>query len=191
VRQTDSFVARLSDPNIVGPAELALLRQLAGQRLDERVEGFDLFAGVWWPLRQKSRASPRREVAWLIAKLYAAASLPHVRRANGPGPRLAEVVGRCEPLERRARERYRRRFDSLLQTPLSAIETHVAWALGVAHDAVGRARIQGLDWVALTDDLSIWDRANEHRRRVDIRDQWAKDYFGAMPNPKKGANDAD
>ena len=43
--------------------DLGLLRTHSGQGLDETVGGFDLFAGLWWPLRQKNERAPRREVA--------------------------------------------------------------------------------------------------------------------------------
>ena len=39
--------------------EFALLRTLAGKRLDDSVKGFDLFAGLWWPLRQRSERAPQ------------------------------------------------------------------------------------------------------------------------------------
>ena len=47
-----------------------LLRTHAGLGLDQSVQGFDLFAGIWWPLRQNSSKAPRREVAWLVAKIH-------------------------------------------------------------------------------------------------------------------------
>jgi hypothetical protein len=50
--------------------ELGLLRTHAGQGLDESVDGFDLFSGLWWPLRRKNERAPRRPVAWLIVPVY-------------------------------------------------------------------------------------------------------------------------
>ena len=70
--------------------ELGLLRQHAGRGLDESVEGFDLFAGLWWPLRAQNQRAPRRAVAWLVAKLYAFRPVEH-----SPGETLAYQLGRC------------------------------------------------------------------------------------------------
>lgn len=67
--QTAAFIARLTNDLKFGPGERARLRVLAGSGLDESIGGFDLFTGLWWPLRQKNTASPRREIAWLISKL--------------------------------------------------------------------------------------------------------------------------
>jgi len=73
VKPTEQYIEYLTR---MKAGELGLLRQHAGQGLDETVDGFDLFAGLWWPLRAKSERTPRREVAWLIAKLYAFRPIP-------------------------------------------------------------------------------------------------------------------
>ena len=77
--------------------ELGLLRTHAGQGLDESVEGFDLFAGLWWPLRAQTQRAPRREVAWLVAKLYAFQPLEH-----SPGETLARQLGRSRTRDEKA-----------------------------------------------------------------------------------------
>lgn len=130
------------------PGELGLLRVHAGKGLDESVDGFDLFAGLWWPLRQRNERAPRREVAWLVAKLYAFCPIPH-----SPDNYLARQLGRCQPNEKRTRERYQQRFDRMLALPVVRIEPALEWAL----DWVASNRLR-LDWVKLTDDLSIWER---------------------------------
>ncbi|MFZ5500852.1 MAG: type I-E CRISPR-associated protein Cse2/CasB [Candidatus Micrarchaeota archaeon] len=132
----------------VKPGELGLLRTHAGKGLDETVHGFDLFASLWWPLRQGTERAPRREVAWLIAKLYAYCPITH-----SPDDYLARQLGRCLPNERQAKERYRKRFDRMLALPVGRIEPALQWAL----DWVSSMR-PSLDWVKLTDDLSIWER---------------------------------
>ena len=175
--QTAAYIAQLTNQRRFGPGERARLRALAGCGLDEDTPGFDLFTGLWWPLRQKNQTAPRREVAWLVAKLYAAYTVPHVRPYGGQGPPLPEAIGRSEPREPYLQERFRRRFDALLCTPLGGLEPHLHWALSVARDAVVARRLQGIDWVQLTDDLSIWDRGGEHRRECDIRDIWAEQYL--------------
>lgn len=180
--QTTAFIARMAGERIIGPGERARLRSLAGCGLDEDTPGFDVFTGLWWPLRQKNKSAPPREIAWLVAKLYAASPIPHVRSNADEGPSLAQVLGRSEPREEHARKRFRRRFDSLLCTPLGALEPHLRWALSIVRDAVVAGRSQGIDWVELTDHLSVWDRGEEHRLQRDIRDIWAEQYLEATHN---------
>lgn len=140
--------------------DLGLLRTHAGQGLDETVNGFDLFSGLWWPLRQKNERAPRREVAWLIAKLYAFCPIP-----QSPDETLARQLRRCQPNEEQARKRYQKRFDRMLALPVGQIEPALQWALDVV--ASGG---QKLDWVRLTDDLSIWERES-------VRLKWAEHFL--------------
>lgn len=140
--------------------ELGLLRQHAGQGLDETVDGFDLFAGFWWPLRAKSERTPRREVAWLIAKLYAFRPIP-----QSPGEMLASQIARCQPNKDPAKKRFTQRFDRVLTTPLGRMEPHLRWALGML-----AAKNLKLDWAQLTDDLSIWERES-------TRLKWANQFL--------------
>lgn len=180
--QTAAFIARLTNKRfkrLFGPGEQARLRALAGRGLDEDVAGFDLFAGLWWPLRQKNRTAPRREIAWLIAKSYAAFPIPHEPCERDGPTALAVILGRAE---RRLSgldgpRRFRQRFDSLLGTPLAGLEPYLRWALTIVRDAVTAGRAKGIDWVQLTDHLSIWDRGEEHRIGQDIRDIWAEQYL--------------
>lgn len=174
---TADFIARLESNRLFGPGERARMRTLAGSGLDESTPGFDLFTGLWWPLRQKSPKAPRREVAWLVAKLYAAFTVPHV---NEESAQLPAILGRFEPRHNHDGPRYRRRFDALLCAPLSAIEPHLRWGLSVVRDECRLRRIAGLDWAKLTDHLSIWDRGSEHRLEQDVRDIWAEKYLNEI-----------
>ena len=97
--------------------ELGLLRTHAGRGLDETVDGFDLFAGLWWPLRAQDQRTPRRGVAWMIAKLYALRPVDH-----SPGSALAFQVGRCRPQGDPDRERFAKGFDRMLSMTLGQIE---------------------------------------------------------------------
>ncbi|MBI1785434.1 type I-E CRISPR-associated protein Cse2/CasB [Candidatus Sumerlaeota bacterium] len=154
---TEEYIQRLGT---LKAGELGLLRTHAGQGLDESVEGFDLFAGLWWPLREKNQRAPRREVAWLIAKLYASCPAPHA-----PGDLLPLQLGRLHPLDDRERARYRQRFDRMLLLPLGKLERPLQW--GIDHV---RSSKRKLDWVKLTDDLSYW----EHESK---RLEWAKQFL--------------
>lgn len=187
--QTAALIVRLTSDRIFGPGERARIRALAGRGLDESTAGFDLFAGLWWPLREKNAAAPRREIAWLVTKLYAAFPIRHERCERGGPTALAVMLGREERRLSKldGRQRFRQRFDSLLCTPLGGLEPHLRWALGVVREA-GRAK--GIDWIQLTDDLSIWDRGEKHRLGRDIRDIWAEQYLGhtKQPNNEKGGH---
>ena len=141
--------------------ELGLLRTHAGQGLDESVGGFDLFSGLWWPLRRKNERAPRRKVAWLIAKLYGSCPI-----AQSPGDTLARQLGRCQPNDDTARKRFRKRFDRMLMLPLDKIEPALRWAL----DEVASSS-RKLDWVKLTDHLSILEREA-------TRLEWAEEFLG-------------
>ena len=155
---TEQFIQVLAQ---LKPGDLGLLRTHAGQGLDESVEGFDLFAGLWWPLREKSQAAPRREVAWLIAKLYAFCPLEH-----SSDDTLARQLRRCQPKEKQAAESFQLRFDAMLGLPLDRIEPALRWAL----DCIA-SNGHTLDWVKLTDNLSQWERESTRLR-------WSKQFLG-------------
>jgi len=142
------------------PGDLGLLRQQAGLSLDESVDGFDLFAGVWWPLRARSQRTPRREVAWLVAKLYAFCPLPQTT-----GAKLAEQLGRLNATNKDAEARRQQRVDELLTLPLNQIEPALQWAIKLVSQNGA-----GLDWVRLTDDLSYWEREQ-------TRIKWAEQFL--------------
>ncbi len=155
---TEEYIRELTRLKL---GELGLLRAHTGQGIDESVEAFDLFSGLWWPLRQASPRAPRREVAWLIAKLYAGRPMP-----QSQGATLARLMRvRC-PARDPERKRYVQRFDALVALPVRKMEP----ALRLALDRVAPGS-RGLDWVRLTDDLSRWNR--EETRMV-----WVKQFTG-------------
>lgn len=172
--QAQEFVRKLES---MKEGERSQLRRLAGHPVHRSLDGFDLFTGLWWPLRQKNKAATRRETSWLVTKLFCAFPLPHV---EGNGGSLAMLLGAFEPTEEQVQRRYRARFDALLQADLSDVEPHLHWALRIVADAVEKKRCPGLTWAQLLDDLSIWDRGDEHRLRRDIRDIWAEEYLKAV-----------
>ncbi|MBI4289610.1 MAG: type I-E CRISPR-associated protein Cse2/CasB [Chloroflexi bacterium] len=172
--QAAAFIHQLQSLN---EGERSRLRRLAGQPPDKSLAGFDLFTGVWWPLRQRNQAAPRRETSWLIAQLFGAFPIPVV---TGDSGYLPSVLGANEPTVEQDQKRYRGRFDALLQAALPGLEPHLHWALHVVAATVERKRCPGLDWAQLLDDLSIWDRADEHRLKRDVRDIWAEEYLKAV-----------
>jgi len=68
VSQTLAYINRLED---LQEGERSRLRRLAGMPLDAALPGFDLFTGLWWPLRQASPVAPRRETSWLVGESIA------------------------------------------------------------------------------------------------------------------------
>jgi CRISPR type I-E-associated protein CasB/Cse2 len=141
--------------------DISLLRILARKSLDQTVLGFDLFAGLWWPLQNRNARAPQRDVAWLIAKLYAAFPLQH-----NDGDNFARQLGRCRPSGDDARDRFERRFDHLLVSPSADIEDPLRWGLDIL-----AGENMSIDWVKLTDDLSIWERES-------TRLHWIKQFLG-------------
>jgi CRISPR type I-E-associated protein CasB/Cse2 len=140
--------------------ELARLRHHAGRGLDESVDGFDLFAGLWWPLRAQNQRAPRRAVAWLVAKLYAFQPVEH-----SPGETFAYQLGRCRKDRDPEKDPVGQRFDRMLTLPVDQIEPALQWAL----DLVASKHLK-LDWVELTNDLSLWERESK-------RLKWAKEFL--------------
>ncbi len=157
MKPTDSFIRSLQSQK---SGELSKLRFLSNRRLDESQEGFDIFSGVWWPLRSASERTPRREVAWLICKLHSYRSIEHYKSAE-----LAVQLAKCIPNDERKQPAFRRRFDELLTSRLDSIEHHLRWAINELHKNGKK-----LDWVSLTDDLSTWERES-------TRLEWAKQFL--------------
>lgn len=157
---TDEFIKRIE---ALQNGERSRLRRLAGQPLGSTLQGFDLFTGLWWPLREVSPRAPRRETSWLVTKLLGSFPVPAIRRDCGFGPTLPSVLGLCEPRDEVKRSPFRRRFDALLCSPLATLEPHLCWALGqIAHAVNGPTarvgEVKGINWATLLDDLSLWDR---------------------------------
>jgi len=156
---TEEYIEALSK---LKTGDLGLLRTHAGKGLDETVGGFDLFAGLWWPLREKGPKAPRRSVAWLISKLYAYRPIE-----NSSGDTIARQLRKCQYyLDEKPKERFTQRFDRMLILPLDKIEPALQWAL----DELNSQDLK-LDWVKLTDDLSRWERETTRLR-------WAELFLG-------------
>ncbi len=157
---TEQFIQTLES---LKAGDLGRLRNLADLPLDESVDGFDLFAGLWWPLREKNQRAPRREVAWLIAKLYAFRPMP-----QSAGATLARQLGKLHFPDKGAWDRHQQRFDELLLLPLSGIEPALRWGLTLIADTGKK-----LDWVRLTDELSLWEREG-------TRLKWSREFLNLI-----------
>ncbi|HPB43158.1 MAG TPA: type I-E CRISPR-associated protein Cse2/CasB [Candidatus Syntrophosphaera sp.] len=166
---TVKFVRSLGE---LKEGDLGLLRKLRGRRLDESLPGFDLFSGLWWPLRSISPKTPRRKVVWLVTKLFA-----EFRFEQKKGASLPWLMGRiCRGLkEEKEFPRVLARFDRLLTLELNQLEEPLAQVLAI----LKRHDIASLDWVALIDDLSAWER--ESNRAI-----WSDTFISAFNNQQGG-----
>lgn len=154
---TEKYIEKLKE---LKNGDLGLLRAYSGLELDEAVHGFDLFTGLWWPLRQESPRAPRRKVAWLIAKLYAFRPIEHAGNDT-----LPIQLRKCQFKNNLNEEKILRRFDALLSLPLDKIEPSLQWAL----DLIASNSLK-IDWIKLTDDLSVWER-------IETRLKWAEQFL--------------
>lgn len=156
---TAQFVKRISE---LKAGDLGRLRQLKGCDLHEDLDGFDLFTGLWWTLRRTSSRVPRREIAWLVAKLYAQFPL-----AQEDGKTLPSLLGRIYGTLHTNKERrtFMARTDAILRASSSQLEYPLGWAL----QTIGLQNCATLDWIKLTDDLSAW-----HNELV--RQKWAEAF---------------
>lgn len=143
------FIRRLQK---LHEGDLSLLRRSHGRPLDHSGLAFDLFTGIWWPLREKTQRAPQRWCAWLVAKLYGSFPLP-----EGARP-VAVAVGALEPRRPADKERYRGRFDALLASPGQdlALEPHLRTWLQQIEDR--SPSYTAINWSQLLDDLWRWDR---------------------------------
>ncbi len=170
-KSTIAFIQSLTN---LKEGDLGLLRMHKGSLLDESLPGFDLFTGLWWPLRQKSQAAPRREIAWLIAKLFAEHLFEHKEGENLPLI-IGNICSRLEP--KKEQPRLRARFDRLLTRDVTQLEQPLSLVMGIMRSHKRTA----LDWVALTDDLSYWERESK-------REQWTNIFMKAYRTKKEESN---
>ena len=171
MNSTQAFIRNLETLN---PGALSLLRRSQGQPLDRAGPAFDLFTGLWWPLREISPRAPQRWCSWLVAKLYGSFPLASSQR------HLAQIVGAVEPGRgkprtksiQRDRDRFRFRFDTLLTCPDEAerLEPHLRWCLQQIKDRSPRQT--DIDWVQLLNDLCDW-----HQATGEVQTKWASDYL--------------
>ena len=62
-----------------------VLTNAAGSRMDEDPAAFDIFTGIYWPLRKKNSTLPSRNAAWLALKLMATAGRGRPSPSNRTG----------------------------------------------------------------------------------------------------------
>jgi hypothetical protein len=126
--------------------EISILRTMRHKDLDEDLDGFDLFTGIWWPLREKNQRAPQRETAWLIAKLYACYPLPQVNESFMP-----VLLGMLAQYNDVLAKQITKLNDTIVSTPVPMLELPLGQAIRKI-----QKKFTGLDWVSLTDTLSRW-----------------------------------
>ena len=170
-RGTVDFIASLEN---LKEGDLGILRKLRGARLDEKLPGFDLFSALWWPLRQKNQRAPKREVAWLIAKLFA-----EFRFEQREGATLPILMGGiCRKLEpKKELPRVLARFDQLASLDIMQMEEPLSVIMGILrkHEQVC------LDWVGLTDVLSFWEQE-------PVKREWSDSFIKAYKINKEDSD---
>ncbi len=152
--------------------DLSLLKQMIGRDLDESLLGFDLFTGLWWKQRKNSPRTPRRDVSWLIALLYAEYRFQQADGADLP-TMLGKICGKIS--KQRDKRRFISRFDLILQSNVSQLEQALIWALNTLRDNA----VLSLDWVILTDNLSAWNNDL-------LRQKWAETFISATDKKNEG-----
>lgn len=154
---TAKFVAKLLN---LGEGELTLLREHAFASADESVLAFDVFTGLWWPLREESPRAPRREASWLVLKLYAFRPLAHQQDNT-----FAILLRRWMLVDPEKRKAWAEQMmNAIITSPLEVLEPHLKVALREF------PRSEGIDWITLLDDLSFWESR-------DRRNRWLKEFF--------------
>jgi hypothetical protein len=81
----------------------AVVEQAAGLPLNQSPAAFDIFTGLYWPLRNRDRTVPSRNAAWLALKLMAAAGRlrPQPRYLSGPYEPWRDLALRDSPAKSR------------------------------------------------------------------------------------------
>ena len=206
--QTEKFIDRLRG---LKEGDLSLLRRSKGSALDANLPAFDLFTGLWWPLRQESPQTPQRWCAWLAAKLYGSFPFPASERPLATAVGLVEprIVRGGQPGGNKDRDRFRGRFDATLTSPGQdlLLEPHLCWCLREIADR--KPRCLAINWPELLDDLWRWERPLQWRNRrlgvharrhacllphFTVQEVWACEYLNPVradsPDPIQGADHA-
>jgi len=81
----------------------AVLSEAANQPLNHSPAAFDIFTGLYWPLRNKDQTLPSRNAAWLALKVMATAGQlrPSSRNFRGPYEPWCEITLRDSPAKTR------------------------------------------------------------------------------------------
>ncbi|MGQ9604544.1 MAG: type I-E CRISPR-associated protein Cse2/CasB [bacterium] len=157
---TQDFINLL--PNLK-EGQRSLLRQVAFAPLDQSLLGFDIFTGLWWPLRYQTPRAPRREASWLILKLYGFRPMPYK-----PGNTLGTLLSRCYLKDPKNRPKADQIMYEIIESPLEGLELPLRNAFVEISNLDHKD--QAIDWVALTDDLSSWEDR-------EVRNRWITEFL--------------
>ncbi len=160
-KEMDLYVERIvSAPGLKG-GHLARLRALAMKKLSADVSAYDLFTGLYWPIRGRSPRAPRRNDAWILAKLYA--KFPWVPSADNVHTLPEHLSRLCLTLPTAS---LARRFDRLFVMRGKDIELALQQLLALTRkplqaSAVTHPLLPGkfppLNWSRLLHEMRDWD----------------------------------
>ncbi len=128
----------------------AVLASAAGREMHESPPAFDLFSGLWWPLRRAPGVTPpAREVAWLVLKLMATAPPSHRHQAAGAAflP-ISKLPKRQPPGRRDGRKEDSRYPVAFPRGP--RLETSLRQ---IIHENLRDRKPEPVDWAGLCDRL--------------------------------------
>jgi len=162
------YVARLES---LTTGQLSLLRTLRYQPLDASLTGFDIFTAIWWPLREKGKHAPRREIAWLVLKLYATNVLRHEKGATLP--LLLGNLHTAYAHEEAMQNIIFKQVQSLLSSTTHTIEPILDTCISLV-----KKEYTALDWIHLLDTISAWEAQSAKMR-------WAEDFYNNAKIPIK------
>jgi CRISPR system Cascade subunit CasB len=114
----------------------------------------------------RHEADPFRLALYLVAGLFAL----HPHNASR---RLAASLG--ELMFRRSSDSIEKRFIALLGADSDNLEQYLRQIVTLL-----AADDSGLDYGALLNDLTCWLNPNATERRDQIRQRWARDFYGAL-----------
>lgn len=160
-KEMDLYVERIvSAPGLKG-GHLARLRALAMKKLSADVSAYDLFTGLYWPIRGRSPRAPRRNDAWNLAKLYA--KFPWVPSADNVHTLPEHLSRLCLTLPTAS---LARRFDRLFVIrgkdfelalqQLLALTRKPLQASAVTHPLLP-GKFPPLNWSRLLHEMRDWD----------------------------------
>lgn len=125
-----------------------------------------------YPYVERFVGTDRHESDPFRLALYVVAGLFALHPNNVPR-RLAASLG--ELMFRRGSDSIEKRFIALLGADSDNLEQYLRQIVTLL-----AADDSGLDYVALLNDLPYWLNTNASERRDQIRQRWARDFYGAL-----------
>jgi phage tail protein X len=78
-------------------ASWAVIANVADGAMHEQAAAFDIFTGIYWPLRNRQAGVPSRQAAWMTLKLMATVSQEHRTRRAGSAAQPWKSLSTSQP----------------------------------------------------------------------------------------------